>query len=69
MKRRVNFTISDEAYEALAKISQETGLGLSEIVRNAIKMYKWAKEETAFGNAIIAKDPKGVSKVEKHLVI
>ncbi len=68
MKRRVNFTISDEAYDALIKVSKQTGLSLSEIVRNAIRMYKWAKEETEAGNILVSRNPKDKSKIEMQIL-
>ncbi len=68
MKKRMNFTISDEAYDALIKVSKETGLSLSEVVRNAIRMYQWAKEESSHGNSIVSKSSKDDSTIEKHLI-
>lgn len=37
--RRVNWTITERQHHALKKLSQETGLSISELVRRALDKY------------------------------
>lgn len=37
--RRVNWTITEQQHHALKKLSQETGLPISELVRRALDKY------------------------------
>jgi len=37
--RRVNWTITERQHRALKRLSQETGLSISELVRRAIDKY------------------------------
>ncbi len=37
--RRVNWTITEHQHRALKRVSQETGLSISELVRRAIDKY------------------------------
>lgn len=37
--RRVNWTITEQQHQALKKLSQETGLAISELVRRALDKY------------------------------
>jgi hypothetical protein len=37
--RRVNWTITEQQHHALKKLSQETGLAISELVRRALDKY------------------------------
>jgi len=61
-KKRLNFTIPKDSYEALKELSTKSGLTVSEIMREAIRIYKWAKIESGKGNVIISKtdDDKGL---------
>ena len=57
-KKRLNFTIPKDSYEDLKEISTKSGLTVSEIMREAIRIYKWAKLENGKGNIIISKNDK-----------
>jgi len=61
-KKRLNFTLPKDAYDELKELSNENGLTVSEIMREAIRIYKWAKIESGKGHVIISKtnDEKGV---------
>jgi hypothetical protein len=54
-KKRLNFTIPKDSYEDLKQISTKSGLTVSEIMREAIRIYKWAKIEAGRGNIIVSK--------------
>jgi len=54
-KKRLNFTLPEDAYDDLKKLSNENGLTVSEIMREAIRIYKWAKMESGKGHVIISK--------------
>ena len=54
-KKRLNFTLPNDSYEILKELSNENGLTMSEIMREAIRIYKWAKIEAGKGHIIISK--------------
>ncbi len=53
--RRLNFNISTGSYKVLRSIKERTGKTLSEIVRDAIKLYTWAHAEDAAGKIIVSR--------------
>ena len=61
-KKRLNFTLPEDTYDDLKELSNENGLTVSEIMREAIRIYKWAKVESGKGHVIISKsdDDKGL---------
>jgi len=54
-KKRLNFTLPKDSYEMLKELSNENGLTVSETMREAIRIYKWAKIENSKGHLIISK--------------
>jgi len=67
-KMRLNFTIPKDAYETLKELSTKNGLTVSEIMREAIRIYKWAKIEAGKGNIIISKSDE-VKGVETRVIL
>ncbi len=67
-KKRLNFTIPKDSYADLKEISTKSGLTVSEIMREAIRIYKWAKLENGKGNILISKSDGG-SGIETRVML
>jgi 16S rRNA U516 pseudouridylate synthase RsuA-like enzyme len=64
--RRVNWTITEQQHRELKKLSQETGLAISELVRRALDKYiGLLGEESARQEANEPQQPKPRSEVLK----
>jgi hypothetical protein len=57
--RRVNVVFSESAYVTLADLSYQTGHSMSEVLRDAIKLYRWFEEERAQGGRILVEKKTG----------
>lgn len=64
--RRVNWTITEQQHRELKRLSQETGLAISELVRRAIDKYIGLLGEEPHANASRERqEPKPSSEVHK----
>ena len=44
-EKRINFILSNQEYDLLKDVQFKTNLSISELVRDALKIYGWAQEE------------------------
>lgn len=64
--RRVNWTITEKQHRELKRLSQETGLAISELVRRAIDKYIGLLGEEPHPNASLERQlPKSPNEVHK----
>lgn len=51
--RRTNVYFSDQAFRTLEDLSAQTGLSMSEVIREALKFYRWSLEVRQQGGRIM----------------
>ncbi len=66
MATRINVTLTDDAYEQLQKTARESGMDMSEFVRNSLRVMNTLKREQSQGKQVLVGHN---GKVEKELLI
>jgi predicted DNA-binding protein len=65
-KKRLQVDLSDQAYERLAETAEKEGRPVSEVVRRALNIEDYLREEQNKGGKVLIKEPDGT---ERQLVI
>lgn len=64
-RHRVQLDFSQDAYEKLMSIKQIAGVKtLSELIRNAVRLYSWYLEQKSKGHSLQIATPTEVKSVE-----
>ena len=53
MTRRVHVNFSDQAWATLEDLSGQTGESMSEVLRQALTLYRWFRETRATGGHVL----------------
>ena len=62
MGKRVNVNFSDEVYRELERVARERGKNLSEVLRDAVTLEKWANDVRRDGGRILIQDRDGETR-------
>jgi predicted transcriptional regulator len=65
MSKRLQVELADDAYEKLAEIAKEQGRPISEVVRRALNVDQYLRQEQAAGSKAVIRSPDG----DKEIVI
>jgi hypothetical protein len=63
---RININLSDDAYGALKQAAQESGIDMSQFVRNSLQIYKYLQNEKQKGKQVFV---GGNDKAEKEVIL
>jgi metal-responsive CopG/Arc/MetJ family transcriptional regulator len=66
MATRINVTLTDDAYQELQRTASESGMDMSEFVRNSLRVMNTLKREQKKGNQVLIGQH---GKVEKEVLI
>lgn len=59
MTHRVNVNFSDQAWQTLQTLAEQSGKTMSEVLRDAIALKAWVEGERAKGNRILIESNTG----------
>ncbi|HEV2930926.1 MAG TPA: hypothetical protein VGW74_19770 [Propionibacteriaceae bacterium] len=62
--RRVNVALLRDAAEALAKLSERTGMKQVDVVNRALQVFEWVDSEQRAGNQLIVRGSEGDTVVK-----
>lgn len=61
-KKRLQVDLSDEAYERLAEVAAKEGRPLAEVVRRALNIDDFLREEQDKGGKVVIEEPDGTKR-------
>lgn len=59
MSHKTTVTFSDQAWRTIEDLSASTGHSMSEVLRDALAIYRWSIEARAAGDRILIEKPSG----------
>lgn len=59
-------TFSDQAWQTIEDLSRETGAPMSEVIRQALGMYRWYRTARSMGQHVLVEREGSVREVVFH---
>ena len=62
MTHSVNVRFGDQAYKTVENLAVQQGLSMGEVLRRALTLYIWYRENRAAGNRLLVERPNGSAR-------